>query len=66
MRFAERLLALLNATRYSATCKLAALLALIDVIAEHTSTDGTAPGAISAKDAPPAYTSKPLRLFKAG
>jgi len=32
----ERLLALLDTTRYSATYKLATLLALIDVIAEHT------------------------------
>jgi hypothetical protein len=30
LRFAQRLLALLDATRYSATYKLATLLALID------------------------------------
>jgi hypothetical protein len=50
LRFAERLLALLDATRYSATYKLAALLALIDVIAEHTAADGTAPATVSAKE----------------
>lgn len=50
LRFAERLLALLDATRYSATYKLAALLALIDVTAEHTDANGTAPSTISAKD----------------
>ncbi len=40
LRFSERLLALLDATRYSATYKLATLLALIDVAAEHTGSDG--------------------------
>ena len=50
LRFAERLLALLDATRYSATYKLATLLALIDVTAEHTAADGTAPATISARD----------------
>jgi hypothetical protein len=46
LRFAERLLALLDATRYSATYKLATLLALIDVTARHTAADGTAPATI--------------------
>ena len=50
LRFAERLLALLAATRYSATYKLAALLALVDVTAERTGPGGLAPAAISAKD----------------
>jgi hypothetical protein len=50
LRFAERLLALLDATRYSATYKLATLLALIDVTAEHIAPDGTAPATISAKE----------------
>ena len=50
LRFAERLLALLDAARYSATYKLATLLALIDVAAEHTGRDGTAPWTLSAKE----------------
>jgi hypothetical protein len=50
LRFAERLLALLNATRYSATYKLATLLALIDVTAERTGPDGTAPATLPAKE----------------
>jgi len=50
LRFAERLLALLDVTRYSATYKLATLLALIDVTAEHTAPDGAAPATISARD----------------
>jgi hypothetical protein len=50
LRFAERLLALLDATRYSATYKLATLLALIDVTAGRTAPDGTAPGMLSAKE----------------
>jgi hypothetical protein len=49
LRFAERLLPLLDATRYSATYKLATLLALIDVAAEHTGPDGHAPETLSAK-----------------
>jgi hypothetical protein len=43
LRFAERLLALLDATRYSATYKLATLLALIDVAAEQTGPGGSPP-----------------------
>ena len=50
LQFAERLIALLDATRYSATYKLATLLALIDVAAERTAPDGTAPATLSAKD----------------
>jgi hypothetical protein len=50
LRFAERLLALLDAAHYSATYKLAALLALIDVIAEQTAPDGSAPDTVSAKE----------------
>jgi hypothetical protein len=50
LRFAERLLALLDATRYSATYKLATLLALIDVTAGRTAPDGAAPGTLSAKE----------------
>jgi hypothetical protein len=44
--FAERLLALLDATQYRATYKLATLLALIDVAAERTGRfdAGVAPG----------------------
>ena len=50
LRFAERLLALLDATRYSATYKLATLLALIDVAAERTRPDRSVPGRLSAKE----------------
>lgn len=50
LTFAERLLALLDATRYSATYKLATLLALIDVTAERTAPDGTAPETLSARE----------------
>lgn len=50
LRFAERLLALLDATRYVATYKLATLLALIDVAAERAGADGTAPATLAAKD----------------
>jgi hypothetical protein len=50
LRFAERLLALLDATRYAATYKLATLLALIDVTAERTGPDGTAPATLPAKE----------------
>ena len=49
LRFAERLLALLDSTRYSATYKLATLLALIDVTAESIGKDGAAPATLSAK-----------------
>ena len=48
--FAERLLALLDATRYSATYKLATLLALIDVAAERIAPDGSAPETLSGKE----------------
>lgn len=48
--FAERLLALLDATRYSTTYKLATLLALIDVTAERTGPGGSAPEVLSAKE----------------
>ena len=48
--FAERLLSLLDATRYTATYKLASLLALIDVVAEHTEPTGSAPTEVKAKD----------------
>ncbi len=48
--FAERLLSLLDATRKSATYKLATLLALIDVVAEHTDPTGSAPTEVSAKE----------------
>jgi hypothetical protein len=47
--FAERLLALLDATRYSATYKLATLLALIDVVAEHTGPNGSGPAEVDAR-----------------
>lgn len=50
LRFAERLLALLDATRYSATYKLATLLAIVDVTAERTGRGGKAPDVISGKD----------------
>jgi hypothetical protein len=40
----------LDATRYSTTYKLATLLALIDVTARHTTADGTAPDALSARE----------------
>lgn len=50
LRFAERLLALLDATRYSATYKLATLLALVDVTAERTGPGGLAPAVIPARE----------------
>ncbi len=50
LRFAERLLALLEATRYSATYKLATLLALMDVVAERTGADGSVPDRISGNE----------------
>lgn len=50
LRFAERLLALLDATRHSATYKLATLLAIVDVTAERTGRDGSAPAVISGKE----------------
>ncbi len=50
LRFAERLLALLDATRYAATYKLATLLALIDVTAERTGPGGRAPATLPAKE----------------
>jgi hypothetical protein len=50
LRFAERLLALLDATEYSATYKLAALLALVDVTAERTGPGGLAPAAVPGKE----------------
>jgi hypothetical protein len=48
--FAERLLALLDATRHSATYKLATLLAIVDVTAERTGRSGSAPDVISGKE----------------
>ena len=48
--FAERLLALLDATQYTATYKLATLLALIDVAAARTGPDGSAPESLPAKE----------------
>ncbi|MHB1430497.1 MAG: HNH endonuclease [Streptosporangiaceae bacterium] len=50
LRFAERLLALIDATRYSTTYKLAALLAIVDVVAERTGQGGRAPEVIPGKD----------------
>ncbi|HEY1917190.1 MAG TPA: HNH endonuclease domain-containing protein [Streptosporangiaceae bacterium] len=50
LRFAERLLALLEATHYSATYKLATLLALMDVAAEQTGPDGSPPDTLSARE----------------
>ena len=50
LRFAERLLELLDATRYTATYKLATLLALIDVTAGRTRPDGAAPATLPAKE----------------
>lgn len=47
--FAERLLALLDATRYSATYKLATLHALIDVAAERTGPAGSVAETLSGK-----------------
>jgi hypothetical protein len=49
LRFAERLLVLLDEARYSATYKLATLLALIDVVAETTGPGGLLPESVSAK-----------------
>jgi hypothetical protein len=50
LRFGERLLALLDATRYSATYKLATPLALIHVTTEQTTPDGTTPVILPAKE----------------
>ena len=50
LRFAERLLALLDAAHYTATYKLATLLALIDVAAERTQPDRSVPDTLSAKE----------------
>lgn len=50
LSFAERLPALLDATRYSATYKLATLLAFIDVASERTAPDGSAPTVLSGKE----------------
>jgi hypothetical protein len=44
------LLALLDATRYTATYELVTLLALIDLTAGRTAPDGTAPGTLPAKE----------------
>ncbi len=43
LRFAERLLALLEATRYSATYKLATLLAILELVAEQLDPETGAP-----------------------
>jgi HNH endonuclease len=50
LRFAVRLLGLLNEARYSATYKLATLLALIDVVAESTGPGGSLPESVSGKE----------------
>lgn len=50
LRFADRLLALLDATRYPATYKLATLLAIVDVTSERAGPGGQAPEVISAKE----------------
>ena len=50
LRFAERLLALLDATHYTATHKFATLLALIDVAAERTGPDRSVPDTLSATE----------------
>jgi hypothetical protein len=49
-QFAEKLLSLLDATRYSTTYKLTTLLALIDVVKEHTDGMGNAPDRVSGKE----------------
>jgi hypothetical protein len=50
LRFAERLLVLLDEARYSATYKLATLLALIDVVAESTGPGGSLPDSVSGRE----------------
>jgi hypothetical protein len=50
LRFAERLLVLLDEARYSATYKLATLLALIDVVAQSTGPGGALPDSVSGKE----------------
>jgi len=50
LRFAERVIALVDTGRKSATYKLAALLALMDVTAARTGADGDAPDVVSAID----------------
>ena len=42
--FAERLLEVIDSGRRTATYKLAVLLALLDLCARHSDTDGRAPG----------------------
>jgi hypothetical protein len=50
LRFAERLIALVDAGRKSATYKLAALLALIDLTAEGTTPSAGAPDVLSGRE----------------
>jgi hypothetical protein len=50
LRFAERLIALVDAGRKSATYKLATLLALIDLTAEGTTPSAGAPGVLSGRE----------------
>jgi hypothetical protein len=49
LRFAERLLALLDSGRFTATYKFATLAALIDVCVESVGPDGKAPERVSAR-----------------
>ena len=50
LQFAERVIALVDSGKKSATYKLATLLALMDVAAEHTTPDGGPPSELSARD----------------
>jgi hypothetical protein len=50
LQFTERLLSLIDSGRYSATYKLATLLALVDVTADHVDETGSAPTVLSATD----------------
>ncbi len=50
LRFAERLLSLIDSGRYSATYKFAALLAILDLAAEHTDPNTGPPDVLPGRD----------------
>lgn len=50
LQFTEQLLSLVDSGRYTATYKLATLLALVDVAADHVDSSGAAPTVLSARE----------------
>jgi hypothetical protein len=50
LRFAERLLSLIESGRYSATYKFATLLAVLDLAAEHSKPDTGPPSVLHGRD----------------